>query len=94
MIQHSRMYGARAKEDLCVTRFYAPQHIYQLMKKIHEFDSALRDAFLSGDHERGVYFIRRDITDRLMPCSPNKLMFSKITTVRPGKRLLPVGFQP
>lgn len=93
VLQHSRMYGARTKEDLCVTRFYAPQHIYQLMKKIHEFDSALRDAFLSGDYERGVYFIRRDITDRLMPCSPNKLMFSKITTVRPGKRLLPVGFQ-
>lgn len=93
VLQHSRMYGARAQEDLCVTRFYAPQHIYQLMKKIHEFDSALREAFLSGDHERGVYFIRRDITDRLMPCSPNKLMFSKITTVRPGRRLLPVGFQ-
>ncbi|HSY64603.1 MAG TPA: Z1 domain-containing protein [Terriglobales bacterium] len=93
VLQHSRMYGARPREDLCVTRFYAPQHIYQLMKKIHEFDSALREAFLSGDHERGVYFIRRDITDRLMPCSPNKLLFSKITTVSPGRRLLPVGFQ-
>lgn len=93
VLQHSRMYGARPQEDLCVTRFYAPQHIYQLMKKIHEFDSALREAFLSGDHERGVYFIRRDITDRLMPCSPNKLMFSKITAVSPGRRLLPVGFQ-
>lgn len=93
VLQHSRMYGARPQEDLPVTRFYAPQHIYQLMRKIHEFDSALREAFLSGDHERGVYFIRRDITDRLMPCSPNKLLFSKITTVRPGRRLLPVGFQ-
>jgi hypothetical protein len=93
VLQHSRMYGARPQEDLCVTRFYAPQHIYQLMKRIHEFDSALREAFLSGDHERGVYFIRRDITDRLMPCSPNKLLFSKITAVRPGRRLLPVGFK-
>jgi len=93
VLQHSRMYGARPKEDLSVTRFYAPRHIYQVMQRIHEFDSALRDAFLSGAHERGVYFIRRDITDRLMPCSPNKLMFSKLTSVRPGRRLLPIGFQ-
>ncbi|MBZ5539548.1 MAG: Z1 domain-containing protein [Acidobacteriia bacterium] len=93
VLQHSRMYGARPKEDLSVTRFYAPRHIYQVMQRIHEFDSALRDAFLSGAHDRGVYFIRRDITDRLMPCSPNKLMFSKLTSVRPGRRLLPIGFQ-
>jgi hypothetical protein len=93
VLQHSRMYGARPKEDLTVTRFYAPRHIYEVMRRIHEFDSALRDAFLSGAHERGVYFIRRDITDRLMPCSPNKLMFSKLTSVRPGRRLLPIGFQ-
>ena len=93
VLQHSRMYGARPIEDLCVTRFYAPQHIYQVMKRIHEFDSALREAFLTGAHDRGVYFIRRDVTDRLMPCSPNKLMFSKLTSVRPGRRLLPVGFQ-
>jgi hypothetical protein len=93
VLQHSRMYGARPKEDLSVTRFYAPGHIYQVMQRIHEFDSALRDAFLSGAHERGVYFIRRDITDRLMPCSPNKLMFSKLTSVRPGRRMLPIGFQ-
>jgi hypothetical protein len=63
------------------------------MRKIHEFDSALRDAFLKGAHDRGVYFIQRDIADRLVPCSPNKLMFSKLTSVRPGRRLLPVGFQ-
>lgn len=93
VLQHSRMYGARPAEDLCVTRFYAPQHIYQIMQRIHEFDSALREAFLSGAHDRGVYFIRRDLTDRLMPCSPNKLLFSKLTSVWPGKRLLPVGFQ-
>lgn len=93
VLQHSRMYGARAKDDLTVTRFYAPSHIYQLMKKIHEFDTALREAFLSGAHDRGVYFIQRDVADRLVPCSPNKLMFSKLTSIRPGGRVLPVGFQ-
>ena len=78
---------------MTVTRFYAPLHIYQLLRKIHEFDTALREAFLKGAHEHGVYFIRRDFADRLIPCSPNKLMFSKLTSVRPGNRLLPVNFQ-
>jgi Z1 domain len=93
VLQHSRMYGARPKQDLTVTRFYAPLHIYQMLGKIHEFDAALREAFRSGSHDRGVYFIQRDAAERLVPCSPNKLMFSELTAIRPGKRLLPIGFQ-
>lgn len=93
VLQHSRMYGSRPIEDLPVTRFYAPPHIYQIMSNIHEFDSALREAFLNGAHERGVYFIQRDAADRLVPCSPNKLLFSKLTTIRPGRRILPIEFQ-
>jgi hypothetical protein len=93
VLQHSRMYGSRPLEDLPVTRFYAPPHIYQIMRNIHEFDSALREAFLSGAHDKGVYFIQRDAADRLVPCSPNKLLFSKLTTIRPGRRILPVDFQ-
>ncbi|OHB63329.1 MAG: hypothetical protein A2Y76_02760 [Planctomycetes bacterium RBG_13_60_9] len=93
VLQHSRMYGPRQMDDLPVTRFYAPPHIYQIMRNIHEFDSALREAFLSGAHEKGVYFIRRDAADRLVPCSPNKLLFSKLTTIRPGRRILPIDFQ-
>ena len=93
VLQHSRMYGARPEADLPVTRFYSPPHIYQIMRKIHEFDSALREAFLSGAHEQGVYFIQRDAADRLVPCSPNKLLFSKLTTIRPGRRVVPVDFQ-
>ena len=52
-----------------------------------------REAFLSGAHEQGVYFIQRDAADRLIPCSPNKLLFSKVTTVRPGRRIVPLDFQ-
>jgi len=93
VLQHSRMYGARARADLAVTRFYAPQHVYQIMRKIHEFDAALREAFESGAHDRGVYFIQRDAQNRVIPCSPNKLMFSEVVSIRPGRRLLPTGFQ-
>jgi hypothetical protein len=93
VLQHSRMYGSRPKADLPVTRFYSPPHIYQIMRNIHEFDSGLREAFLTGAHEQGVYFIQRDAADRLVPCSPNKLLFSKLTTIRPGRRVVPVDFQ-
>ncbi|OWK27296.1 MAG: hypothetical protein US76_00020 [Parcubacteria group bacterium GW2011_GWA2_38_13b] len=93
VLQHSRMYGARPLNDLAVTRFYTTMDIYEVMKRIHEFDSALREAFEKGDHSNGVYFIRKDVTGRLVPCSPNKLLLSSLSTLRPYKRLLPVGFQ-
>lgn len=87
------MYGARSKPDLAVTRFYAPLHVYQIMKRIHNFDAALREAFESGAHDSGVYFIRKDPSNRLIPCSPNKLLFSDLVSIRPGKRLVLSGFQ-
>ena len=93
VLQHSRMYGARSTADLAVTRFYAPQHVYQVMKRIHEFDTALREAFATGAHDRGVYFIRRDPASQLIPCSPNKLLASNVVSVRPGQRLVLSGFQ-
>lgn len=93
VLQHSRMYGARSTADLAVTRFYAPQHIYQVMKRIHEFDAALREAFESGAHDGGVYFIQKDVSNRLIPCSPNKLLFSDVVSIRPGRRLVLSGFQ-
>lgn len=93
VLQHSRMYGARSTADLAVTRFYAPQHVYQVMKRIHEFDAALREAFESGAHDSGVYFIQKDASNRLIPCSPNKLLFSDVVSIRPGRRLVLSGFQ-
>jgi len=93
VLQHSRMYGTRSAADLAVTRFYAPQHIYQVMKRIHEFDVALREAYESGGAEGGVHFIQKDPTNRLIPCSPNKLLFSDVVSIRPGRRLVLSGFQ-
>lgn len=92
VLQHSRMYGARPKEDLSVTRFYTTREIYETMKRINEFDNALREAFLKGVHKNGVYFIRKDERDKIVPCSPNKIIFSNITTLKPFGRLLPIGF--
>jgi hypothetical protein len=93
VLQHSRMYGARSTSDLAVTRFYAPLHVHQIMRRIHEFDDALREAFESGAHDRGVYFIQRDASRRLIQCSPNKVLFSDLVSIRPGRRLVLSGFQ-
>lgn len=93
VLQHSRMYGLRPKEDLTVTRFYTTAAIYSVMQTIHDFDSSLRRAFETGGHEAGVIFLRTDSGNRIVPCSPNKILLSSTTTLRPRKRLLPVGFQ-
>lgn len=92
VLQHSRMYGVRPKEDLAVTRFYTTPDIYGAMRNIHEFDSALRESFEQGGDKAGVVFLRADPTRGVIPCSPNKILLSTVTTIRPEARFLPVGF--
>ncbi|MFQ5799759.1 MAG: Z1 domain-containing protein, partial [Bacteroidota bacterium] len=93
VLQHSRMYGNRPKADLAVTRFYTALPIYEIMERIHEFDTTLREVLSRNLENAEVVFIRKDPSDRIVPCSPNKIMLSKITTLKPFKRMLPVGFQ-
>src|SRR5258708_18482671 len=85
--------ATRPIEDLAVTRFHTAAGIYAVMETIHEFDEALRKAFEAGGHEAGVSFMRKDDANRIVLCSPNKILLSSTTTLRPGKRLLPIGFQ-
>lgn len=92
VLQHARMYGYRAQDDLAVTRFYTTAVIYSRMDTIHQFDSALRSAFEKGGQENGVVFIRRDTTNQVVACSPNKILLSRLTTLRPGRQVLPYGF--
>lgn len=93
VLQHARMYGARPREDLAVTRFYTTASNHAALRRIHVFDTALRDAFMKGAHERGVAFICKDAHNRVTPCAPSKIVMSDITPLRPGKAFLPVGFQ-
>jgi len=41
---------------------------------------------------QGVAFLRKDVTNTIIPCSPNKLLVSDIMILKPYKRLLPIGF--
>jgi hypothetical protein len=93
VLQHARMYGARPRPDLAVTRLYTTAGNHAALRRIHHFDSALRDAFMKGAHERGVAFILKDATNRVTPCAPSKVLMSDLTPLRPGKAFLPVGFQ-
>ena len=93
VLQHARMYGARPREDLAVTRFYTTARNFQALRSIHQFDSALRHAFETGAHDRGVAFVVKDQANRVIPCAPNKILVSDIVALKPGSAYLPVGFQ-
>ena len=93
VLQHARMYGARPRPDLAVTRFYTTAHNHVALTRIHGFDAALREAFETGAHDRGVAFIHKDLSNRVQPCAPNKILMSDITALRPGRAYLPFGFQ-
>lgn len=92
VLQHSRMFGYRPKEDLAVTRFYTALVLHSIMERINEFDNALIEAF-KKEAQTGVVFICKDPSNRILPCSPNKISISSTTTLTPHKRMLPVGFQ-
>jgi len=95
VLQHSRMYGARSLKDMAVTRLYTSNRIYSALTSMHEFDSALRDAFESGIHngDDSVVFVERDASGTIRPCAPNKILITSTHTIRPHSRFLPVGFQ-
>ncbi len=91
VLQHSRMYGYR-RDDLAVTRFYTSWPIRKAMQQMEEFDSSLRATIDEGG-DQAVQFIRKAQDGAIVPCSPNKILVSTTQTLRPHKRLLPIGFQ-
>lgn len=93
VLQHSRMYGSRPKEDLYVTRFYTTHRIYDVMERMHAFDEDLRKAFETGRNAGEVIFMMHDTKKDIVPCNPNKILLSKVITIKGKKRFLPVGFQ-
>jgi hypothetical protein len=93
VMQHSRMYGFRPPEDRAVTRFYTAPHIHRAMQRMHEADSALRDRIEANGGDQLVHFIELDSNGQIVPCGNQKILASNITTLRAGRRILPVGFQ-
>jgi hypothetical protein len=91
VLQHSRMYGYR-RSELGVTRFYTSKAIRHAMRQMEEFDQSLRTAIEAGG-DRAVQFIRKASDGTIVPCSPNKILVATTQTLKPYKRILPIGFQ-
>lgn len=92
VLQHSRMYGAREKDDLALTRFYTSRGVHNRLARIYALEIALRDAFESGAHDAGVVFIQSDANQGFVPCAPSKVKLSDVVAIRPSDVLLPTGF--
>ncbi len=91
VLQHSRMYGYR-RAELPLTRFYTSALIRNAMFQMEDFDSSLR-ATIEGGGDKAVQFIRKAADGKIVPCSPNKILVSTTQTIKPFKRILPIGFQ-
>ncbi|WP_082604031.1 Z1 domain-containing protein [Acidovorax sp. Root217] len=92
VLQHSRMYGNRHRDDLAVTRFYTSITVFQRLRQIDDLETALREAFEKGGHDAGVVFIENDASKGIIPCAPNKISLSKVATVKPAGYYLPNNF--
>lgn len=93
VLQHSRMYGNRDRNDLAVTRFYTSRAVYNRLYDINAFENALREAFETGAHDQGVVFLQSDATGGIRPCAPNKILLSDVVSIRPNGMLLPTSFE-
>ncbi|RYY46804.1 MAG: hypothetical protein EOO06_13735 [Chitinophagaceae bacterium] len=92
VLQHSRMYGNRDRQDLAVTRFYTSQAVYDRLKQIDTLEKALRDEFVEKGAEASVVFIQSDSKSGITPCAPNKVAMSNITTIRSSQFYTPIHF--
>lgn len=96
VLQHARMYGARSKEDMAVTRFYTTEEIYDVLKTINDIDSALYNYLEKhADRVQTEDFINVvfGYDKRINPSAANKYTPANTKVLRPKQRILPVGFQ-
>lgn len=90
-LQHSRMYGARDRRDLAVTRFYTSPAIFDRLYRINSLENKLRQALESRAHDHGVVFITSGQSG-IRPCAPNKILLSDVVAVGPGEMYSPTRF--
>jgi len=91
VLQHSRMFGYR-RPLLLVTRFYTSRPIRHTMARMEEFDASLRERIASGG-DGAIQFIRKSDDGTIIPCSPNRILVARTQTLKPLRRVLPIGFQ-
>lgn len=96
VLQHARMYGARDKEDMACTRFFTTEEIYDVLKTINGIDSMMYDYLLAHrDTVQTNDFVSMVIgyDPRINPSAAGKYTPANTKVLKPGQRILPVGFQ-
>lgn len=92
VLQHARMYGARTKEDMAVTRFHTSHKIYKILVRMNELDEQLRQWFIDGKDqlEPNAIFVGYD--SNIKPCSSDKIKVANAIALKPHHRVVPAGF--
>lgn len=97
VLQHHRMYGNRAKEDMAVTRLHTTQDLYDTMKWIDNMDHQLRKIFINAMKDPNASIpqiaIEYSRAQGVMPCNRGKLAISDLDTFDSFKRITTFGFQ-
>lgn len=96
VLQHSRMYGNRSKEDMAVTRFYTTVRLYTLLAEIDELDEQLRQWLIKYSTTQGfdpAMAVVFSDSKTLKPCSGGKIAMSECVALRAGRRMVHAGFQ-
>lgn len=96
VLQHSRMYGNRSKQDMAVTRFYTTFRLYTLVAEINELDEQLRQWLIkystTATFDPSMAVVFSDNSD-LKPCAGGKIAMSDCVALRAGRRMVHAGFQ-
>ena len=94
VLQHARMYGARPLNDMAVTRLFTSEEIYTILKKMNDLDNQLRDWLEQGKYDTEDYPTFVGFSKNIQPCAAQKIQASNALTLKPKKRILPVGIWP
>lgn len=92
VLQHARMYGARSKEDMAVTRLHTTSQIYGILTRMNELDNQLREWFLAGNDQNDLNAVFVGYDKHIKPCAPSKIKASNTLTLKAQKRIVPSGF--
>lgn len=92
VLQHARMYGARSKEDMAVTRFHTTQHLYKILVRMNELDNQLRDWFIEGKDKEEPNAVFVGFDKEIRPCAMQKIKVSNALTIKKQKTMYPIGF--
>lgn len=92
VLQHARMYGARSKEDMAVTRLHTTSRIYSILVRMNDLDEQLREWFLEGKDKDNPNAVFVGFDSNIKPCATQKIKVSNALTLKPQMRKLPVGF--